>query len=300
MKQLLNKFNTNANIVDNINKDMSNIINNRIQNRNNIIAGIETDLNPFLNSQNQRDFYNANLLGQDLYPSPDDSLRYIDNYYMDKYGIRKNIFDNVTTEHFTTTTTQSTPQNKTQLNQPTQSLANSDFDLKNTLDPYIESNFLGVYKPIKGQYLAFDNLTLILNYKLKPNSSSNSSSTSSNELNNPGNNTTNNSKRNIMLSIVDNNSDTQTQINYNVLDIDYYKAYKNIIKLEIDEVKIDEVANTDSQSLKQLLIILGIELPTRLFITIDKFTSDEGKTRYTYKLLNINMDTIMIMDKISI
>lgn len=288
MKQLLNKFNTNADIVDGINTDMSNIINNRIQNRNNIIAGIETDLSPFLNSQKQTDFYNANLLGQKIYPSPDNSLRYIDNYYMDKYGISKSIFDNITTEHFTNTTTTNSQ------------ITNSQIDFKNTLDSYIENNFLGVYKPVKGQYLTFDNLTLILNYKLKSNSNSTNSTNSTdstNELNNPSNNASN---KTIMLSIVDNNSDTQTQLNYNILDVDYYKAYKNIIKLEIDEVKIDELTNTDSQRLKQLLIILGIELPTRLFITLDKFTSDAGKIRYTYKLLNINMDTIMIMDKISI
>ena len=49
---------------------------------------------------------------------------------MDKYGISKSIFDNITTEHFTT---------KPQItNLP---ITNSQIDFKNTLDSYIENNF---------------------------------------------------------------------------------------------------------------------------------------------------------------
>ena len=42
---------------------------------------------------------------------------------------------------------------------------------------------------------------------------------------------------------------------------------------------------------------MGFTVPTKLIMTIDEFTSTENITRQTYKLLNINMNTIMIMEK---
>ena len=73
--------------------------------------------------------------------------------------------------------------------------------------------------------------------------------------------------------------------------------YKNVIKIDLFDQTLNSTQPTDIQTLQQLLNILGITVPNRLIMTIDEFTSSEKITRKTYKLLNADMHTIMILDK---
>lgn len=130
MKLMLNKFNTNANILDKINIDMSEIINTRINDRNDILNNIEITLNPYIHNKDQTDF--NNLGGSQIV-----NLDNINNYYETKYGSSKSVFANVP----------------------------SNLEIYN-IDPTIQTTFFGTYKPIKGQYTIFNNLIITLNYDL--------------------------------------------------------------------------------------------------------------------------------------
>jgi hypothetical protein len=149
------------------------------------------------------------------------------------------------------------------------------------IDPYVEKVFFGNYTPIKGQYLAFNNLSVSFQYD-----------TSSTQNILPNNNV---NAYPVILTITDNN--TNGQIIYNVKNINNYQILKNAIILDISSQTTNITSSTDNSNLQQLLIILGITVPTKLVMTVLQDTSQIGTVRYTYKLLNINMDTIMIMQK---
>ena len=129
--------------------------------------------------------------------------------------------------------------------------------------------------------IVFNNLAISLNYDISSNTTL---STNTNTI-----------PKNVVLNII--NNDTSSVITYKISDIDYFKAYKNVIKMEIASQTIMNNTPNDTQTLQQLLTTLGIQLPTRLFISLEQFTSPEMITRNTYKLLNSNMDTIMLLEK---
>lgn len=269
MQQLLNKFNTNANILDSINTDMTNLLNKRLSDRTNVLNNVEISLNPYLFSRNQVDFTNNMTLGEPINPTSDQVLENVNNYYLTKYGGSKSVFSNV-------------PWNITH-----EKLA-SNLEIYN-IDPYIETYFFGTYTPIKGQYLAFNNLTVTLNYVLD---------TATKYLNQESHATIplqNQSVKKVFLTIIDNN--TNAQIVYRVNNIDFYLQYKNVIKIDLFDQTINSTQPTDTQTLQQLLNILGLTVPNRLIMTIDEFISSENITRKTYKLLNVDMNTIMVLEK---
>ena len=272
MKQLLNKFNTNANIVESININMTNLLNKRLSDRTEVLNNVELSLNPYLFSQHQVDFTNNMTLGEPINPTPDQVLENVNNYYQTKYGGSKSVFNNIP----------QTPQNK----QTPEQFA-SNLEIYN-IDPYIETYLFGSYTPIKGQYLAFNNLTITLNYVLDTQASKQASKQASNQLQNQ-------TVKKVFLTIIDNN--TNAQIVYRVINIDFYLQYKNVIKIDLFDQTLNSTQPTDIQTLQQLLNILGITVPNRLIMTIDEFTSSEKITRKTYKLLNADMHTIMILDK---
>lgn len=274
MKQLLNKFNTNANIVNAINTDMTSLINKRLSDRTNVLNNVEISVNPYLFSQNQVDFTNNMTLGEPINPTPDQVLDNVNNYYQTKYGASKSVFSNVSqnilSEKFA-----------------------SNLEIYN-IDPYIEAYFFGAYTPIKGQYLAFNNLTVTLNYVLDTAISLNPDNQLATQIINPISNQSQ-SVRKVFLTIIDNN--TNAQIVYRVNNIDFYLQYKNVIKIDLFDQTINSTQPTDTQTLQQLLFTLGITVPNRLIMTIDEFTSSENITRKTYKLLNADMNTIMVLEK---
>jgi len=273
MKQLLNKFNTNANIVESINTDMTNLLNKRLNDRTEVLNNVEISLNPYLFSQNQVDFNNNMTLGEPINPTPDQVLENVNNYYQTKYGGSKSVFNNIPQ-------TLQTPQT-IKIKSPEHFASNLEIY---NIDPYIETYFFGSYTPLKGQYLAFNNLTITLNYVLDTQASNQAS----NQLQNQ-------SVKKVFLTIIDNN--TNAQIVYRVNNIDFYLQYKNVIKIDLFDQTINSTQPTDTQTLQQLLNILGITVPNRLIMTIDEFTSSEKITRKTYKLLNVDMNTIMVLEK---
>lgn len=274
MKQLLNKFNTNANIVNAINTDMTSLINKRLSDRTNVLNNVEISVNPYLFSQNQVDFTNNMTLGEPINPTPDQVLDNVNNYYQTKYGASKSVFSNVSqnilSEKFA-----------------------SNLEIYN-IDPYIEEYFFGAYTPIKGQYLAFNNLTVTLNYVLDTAISLNPDNQLATQTINPISNQIQTVQK-VFLTIIDNN--TNAQIVYRVNNIDFYLQYKNVIKIDLFDQTINSTQPTDTQTLQQLLNVLGITVPNRLIMTIDEFTSSENITRKTYKLLNADMNTIMVLEK---
>ena len=117
----------------------------------------------------------------------------------------------------------------------------------------------------------------------------------SNEDADASNNTLTKSSKKVLLTIVDNN--TNAQIIYRVININFYLQYKNVIKIDLFDQTINSSQPSDTQSLQQLLKTLGITVPNRLIMSVDEFTSTENITRKTYKLMNSSNDTIMIMEK---
>jgi hypothetical protein len=229
-------------------------INKRIQDRSDALNNIQLTINPYILNQDVNTFkINTGLLGQSE-QSKSDILNTADNYYQTRLGFSRSIFSNIIpntlVEGFN---------------------ANPISNI--ILDPYIETAFFGNYTPIKGQYLAFNNLNMKLTYD-----------TSVSNDNKP-----------ILLTIIDNN--TNGQIIYTVSNIDYYQTLKNAVVIDILSQTINTVSTTDNSKLQQLLTILGITVPNRLVMTIEQDTSPIGTVRYTYKLLNNNMDTIMILQK---
>ena len=262
MENLLTKYNTNADIIDKVNNDMTNIINKRLNARSDILNDVEITINPYLFSKSQIEFKNKMTLGEPLNPNPDQILNNVNNYYETKYGFSKSILNNVPSpkavEQFA-----------------------SNVEIYN-IDPYIETLFFGSYSPIKGQYLAFNNLTVTLDYDIGQ------------EIVNLSSETTKTTRK-VLFTIIDNN--TNAQISYRVINVDFYLQYKNVIKIDLFDQTINSSQPTDTQSLQQLLTTLGISTPGRLIMTVDEFTSSENITRRTYKLLNADMSTIMVLEK---
>jgi hypothetical protein len=205
-------------------------------------------------------------IGEPINPTPDQVLENVNNYYESKYGISKSLFSNVP---------------PSPLSSPQSVLMEhfvSDLEIYK-IDPYIEMMFFGAYTPIKGQFLAFNNLTIILNYDLSDENTDTSTKTT----------------KRVLLTIIDNN--TNAQIIYRVINIDFYLQYKNVIKIDLFDQTINSSQPSDTQSLQQLLKTLGITVPNRLIMSVDEFTSTENIIRKTYKLMNSSNDTIMIMEK---
>lgn len=266
MQQLLNKFNVNANILDKINTDMTSVLNKRLSERSDILNNVEIAMNPYLFGKYQVSFRNNMKIGEPINPTPDQVLENVNNYYESKYGFSKSVFSNVPPSPL------SSPQSM-----PMEHFI-SDLEIYN-IDPYIENVFFGAYTPIKGQFMAFNNLTIMLNYDLSDENTDISTKTT----------------KRVLLTIIDNN--TNAQIIYRVINIDFYLQYKNVIKIDLFDQTINSSQPSDTQSLQQLLKTLGITVPNRLIMSVDEFTSTENITRKTYKLMNSSNDTIMIMEK---
>lgn len=272
LEKLLNKFTANQQMSSDINQDITNIINQRIQKRNNILAGIEVDMSPYLNNADLQEFRNNNITSLPENITPDEKLRLINNYYKSKFGsggISAFINIHPENEHFTVNPTRTTTQSQSDIQ-------------SDSIDPYIKTNFFGYYVPIKGQFMAFNNLTVSIGFDTTPQ---NQSSQQSSQQQPPR----------IVLNIVDN--DSKAMITYKISSIDYYNAMINVLKIEIESQIIKTNQPNDSQALQQLLMIMGLTPPSRVFLSMEKITSTEGKDHFMYKLLNIGMDTIMVMNK---
>ena len=255
LTSLLKKFTDNANMLDTINQDMTTSINKRLQDRNGILNNIENQSSSLINNKSQTDFSKYLKVNNYNATYKDDVLGLVNNYYKNRY------------ETF---------------------VSGSGL----VIDPDIEKLFFGSYKPINGQYLVFNDITITLGYDLKDNDMSMQSEQV------PQPTQTTQPPKNIIMSI--SSKSNGLDIIYNIASINNFKAMPNAIKLSIKNKNvINNLINShNSQTIQQLLSTLGLVAPTQLVLTYDEFTSTENILHKTYKLSNDNLDTILILNKI--
>ena len=268
LKSLLNKNTNTATIIDNINIDMVDSINNRINARNTILYNIESSLNPFIYSKEQNDFRNNMIINDQIAENPEDALRLVDNYYNDRYSESR--------ENFTSSG----------------NYKNKD-TFTNSVDPQIEKLFFGNYTPVPGQFLAFDDLSVSLEYDTTQYTNTiNTINKNKTQLENEPENLE--ESKPIMLSIKNND----LFIVYNVIKIDNYKLRDSAVEFILKDKKIIRQSNDDT-IITPLLTMLGLpSSQTKLIIVVDSFTSTEGIKHLHYKIVNENLDTLLVLQKI--
>ena len=247
---------------------MTDSINKRLENRNSSLYNTKLALNSFINSKEQKDFNNTMLMNNQIPKYDDDKLRLVDNYYQDRYrfGI----------ESFISQNNNDNDNNDNDNN----TIINDKFT--NIVHPDIESKYFGNYKPIKGQFLSLDDLIITLEYENLNNNTKN------NNVNNK------NTEKPVILKI--NNDDLF--IIYKVHKIDMYKYKENAVKLILNDKRIIN-QNNNNNIAEPLLHILGIYDPSNITIVYDETISTEGITNTTYKLVNDNFDTILVLEKLT-
>ena len=106
----------------------------------------------------------------------------------------------------------------------------------------------------------------------------------------------------ILLTIDDNVS---LKINYTVNYLENYKALPNAIKLNLIDKNVINTNKNKFQSqqdqsiiVQQLLSLLGINVPARLIMIYEEETSSENIKHRYYKIVNDNLDTILVLNKI--
>lgn len=288
MKNLLNKFTISANIVNGVNNDMSQSINQRLQERSDILNDIQLDMAPYLSNSDIKDFKiktGAGLLSNSS-KQTDELLRGISMYYKSKYGVSQSAFADISN---TQPTQQQT--NQSQIKKPGEII----------IDQYFANTFIGNYKPVKGQYLAFDNILISLDFELPIEIPSNPRTTSNTESSNME---SKDSKRKIVsnkgklnLTITDN--DTKALITYSIDKLEKYQEKQNAISLSISSQIINSNIVANTQTLQQLLYLLGLNIPTKIIMTIEIQKNDLGLEYRTYKILNQSLDTIMVLRRVS-
>jgi hypothetical protein len=257
LQVLLNKFTINADILTNINTDMTNTLNTRIDYRNGVLNNIQNDMNPLIYNKDQNDFTNYMTVNGAVAKYPSDVISLVNNYYQDKYesGI------GIVSEGFIAGTS------------------------TYIVDPALENLFFGNYKAINGQYLAFDDLRISIGYDNSTSQQAQQAQQGSqlNEI------------RDILLTIT---SDIiGLQIIFKIVKFDNYRAMPNAIKMIIGSKNIVN-QTTGSQNAQKLLDILGLTSPTQIIMVYDEYVSTENIKHKTYKIVNDNLDTIMILKKI--
>jgi hypothetical protein len=299
MATLLEKYNSGANMLQGVTNDMSALVNKRLQDRSNVLNDIQLEVIPYTNSKQIQDFeLNTGLLGTANQTS-DDKLYNASRYFQGKYGSSVSVFANVPSQS-SHNATHNAIHNANNNNTMSNGIIEGFSSVSITVAPYIVSNFFGRYSSVKGQYLAFDNLQVSLDFMdnlsttttvpITTEESSNQGlglgSGSGSEPSNAG-----------KVSLTINDISTNGQIIYDIGNVDYYENVKNAIVLNITGQTTNVVNAGDDQNLRQLLVLLGISVPTKLVIMLEQTVSDAGVGRWTYKLMNLNMDTIMVLKK---
>jgi hypothetical protein len=257
LQSLMSTFTDNANILDTITSDMNTSINKRISDRNTDISGIENAFSPLLYSKEQVDFNNNMETNGQIPKYQGDKLGFVNKYYSDRYRGGFEGFSN----------------NLSPL----------------ILDPLLVKNFFGTYQIVKGQFTSLNNATITLGYDTA------SSLTPAITVNN----ITNVLPPPILLTINDNVS---LQITYTVNYLENYKALPNVVKLNLIDKNVINTNQNQFQSqqdksiiVQQLLSLLGINIPARLIMTYEEVTSPENKKYRNYKIVNDNLDTILVL-----
>lgn len=269
LKSLLNKNSNTATIIDNINIDMVDSINNRINERSNILHNIKTSLNPFVYSKVQNDFRNNMIINDQIAETPNDALRLVDNYYHDKYSESR--------ENFTTSREN---KNKNKIKET----------FTNIVDPQIEKLFFGKYKLIPGQFLSLNDIILSIEYDT---SYYTHTILSSKTLKNKPELLP--ESKPIMFSI----RNDDLFIVYTIHKIDNYKLRDSAVEFILKDKKIINQKYEDN-IIDPLLTMLGLPTTqTKLIMVFDEFISTEGIKHKQYKIVNENLDTIAVLKKIN-
>ena len=295
MATLLEKYNSGANILQGVTNDMSALVNKRLQDRSNVLNDIQLEMIPYTNNKQIQDFeLNTGLLGTANQTS-NDKLYNASRYFQSKYGSSFNGFANVPSQ-----SSHNASHNANNNNTMGNGIIEGFSSVSITVEPYIVSNFFGQYSPVKGQYLAFNNLQVSLDFMDNTAIALATATTvpitteeSSQQELGLGLGPSNSGK----VSLTINDINTNGQIIYNIGKVDYYEKMKNAIVINITGQTTNVIDAGDDQNLRQLLMVLGISVPTKLVIMLEQTVSDAGVERWTYKLMNLNMDTIMVMKK---
>ena len=86
-------------------------------------------------------------------------------------------------------------------------------------------------------------------------------------------------------------------IKYSVSTINFYKLNEKTIKLILNNKKIVH-QSSPTNIVEPLLTQLGLYSPSSIILTFDTYTSTEKIKHDTYKLVNDNLDTILVLYKI--
>lgn len=279
LKDLMATFSDNANILDSITSDMNNSITKRIDDRNTAISGIATALDPLINSKSQVEFNNNMKMNGQMATYNEDVLGLVNQYYKNKYNDGLEPFTNISSSSIS-------------LPMSTKAALSNLSTL--ILDPNLVDNFFGLYQVVNGQFKALDNLTIRLGY----DTSSQSSNTVVPTI--MVNNIVETIPPTILLSI----NNGSLIINYTVSNLENYNALPNAIKINLIHKEIindtNQYQSKQDQTIiiQQLITLLGINAPSRIIMTYDDFTSSQKIKHRSYKLVNDNLDTILVLNKI--
>ena len=278
---LIHKFTDNADLVNSINTDMNTSINQRLNARTDNLYKLQSSVNPFIRSKLQNDFNNNMLKKGQLGDTSEDTLNLINTYYQDKYqgGIIETFMNNDNhTEHFT-----------------------------NVIHPDIEKLFFGKYKPTRGQFYNLANLIFTIEYdSLAEVEALDSALKAANLDTSPAQkipSQTVSSQSPTPLSLKVNSrpviftfSDDDIYITYKVANIDYFQKNKSAIQLVLSDKNIIH-QSSPTNVVEPLLKQLGLFTPSIIGMVFDTYTSTEEITHHTYKLVNENLDTIIVLEK---
>jgi hypothetical protein len=280
LKNLVFKFTNGANIIDNVNSNLTNLLNERISDRNKIVNSISRDMNPFIYSKNQNDFNGFMNDNNSIAKTPDDVYNLVGNYYNNRFNSEYNVGYANTVEGF-------------------------DNSESRSVDPNIVDLFFGYYKPLAGQFLVINTININIAYDISDindeydetlySSQSSQSLQSSYSPQSTQSTQPNQMKQNnIILAITDTDGFNLTA---NIDSITKFKNLPNAVILKISSINI--VNNpSNKQILQQLLSILGVTELTYLILTYEEYTSTENVLHKTYKLVNENLDTIILLNKL--
>lgn len=319
---LLTKFADNNTILNNINKDMTSSLNKRIDARSSILTGTQIDTKSFISDKNQIDFNNDMLVNGNIPNYPDERLSLIDNYYQDKYSGNIETFTNLVDPYIENNFFGKFRAVNGQFIAFTDLIFTISYDTLNdtsrSRNPSNESNLskeseIGDISKISNLFGSQPNnpnnptkpsiLTSLASSPTNVPSTTKVSSTTKVPTT-----TTTSEPTNISPSLVPainvttkpllfSISNNDLYITYDVVNIDFYKNSKKAIKLILNNKNI-LVQTASPNTTEQLLSILGLNTTSQLIFVVTSFVSTEGVKHTTYKLVNDNLDTIIVLNKI--
>lgn len=289
LQKLLTKFTDGVNLVGSVNKDMTDSINTRLSNRTDTLYKVQASISPFIYSKVQNDFNKSMLMKKQIGIQTEDKLNLINKYYEDRYQVGMETFNNYSTDTIETFT--------------------------NVTLTEIEKDFFGSYKPVRGQFQHLADLIFTIEYddsgnNIKPNTDTDTSAIKVSSLVSSQGSSQDSSTQPTTLSdlsplsvkanarpVIFTFKNDDIYITYTVSNIDFYKTITNAIKLMLTDKNIVYQASPNN-TIEPLLKQLGLYVPSSINLVFDQYTSTEDIDHNTYRLVNDNLDTILVLEKI--